>query len=362
MEENLDQNLAAAQVGPDTLINAVLGNKAPELGNQAPPPAAVEKYGDIPVTDFMPAFKAATGFETIDEVIGLREQIAQAEQWKAKAAELEAKVTSAPGFASPFVEKLNAVVASGADHAKLNAWWSLANTDLSQKSDIEVLVMQKQLQHPSMSPDMLKAYVLSEMGIEADGEIDLASLPAHKVAKLQIDAAGARAALDAEKAKIETVSAPQAQVDTGAAEMKKVESQQSVNFWGQFLGAVPAVIPFSIEDAEKGIPKYDFSFNPKPEAIAGVKNEILAAIAQNPNLFPKTEEGARQLQDTFNQMLQARSMADFQRAMFLDVYNAMKQEFVAKNAGQIPTQTTQPQKPQESRVPAMADVIAGLKR
>jgi hypothetical protein len=55
-------------------------------------------------------------------------------------------------------------------------------------------------------------------------------------------------------------------------------------------------------------------------------------------------------------------MADFQRAMFLDVYNAMKQEFVAKNAGQIPTQTTQPQKPQESRVPAMADVIAGLKR
>lgn len=362
MEENLDQNLAAAQVGPDTLINAVLGNKAPELGNQAPPPAAVEKYGDIPVTDFMPAFKAATGFETIDEVKGLREQIAQAEQWKAKVSELEAKVTSTPGFASPFVEKLNQVVLSGADHAKLNAWWSLANTDLSQKSDFEVVVMQTQLKYPGMTSDKVRAYVLDQLGVEADGDIDIASLPAHKAARLEIDAVEARKQLAAEKAAIETVSTPQAQVDTATVEMRKVESQQSVNFWGQFLGAVPAVIPFSIEDAEKGIPKYDFNFTPKPEVVAEVKNRLLAAIAENPGMFPKNEEGARNLQETFDTMLNAKTKDDFKRAMFMDVYNAMKQEFVAKNAGQIPTQTTQPQKPQESRVPSMADVIAGLKR
>lgn len=346
--------------GPDTLINAVLGNQAPELGNQAPP-VEVEKYGNIPVTDFLPAFEAATGFKSIDEVKTLREQLAQVEELKAKATELEAKVAEAPKFANAFVEKLNQVVASGADHAKLNAWWQLANTDLSQKSDLDVLVMQKQLQHPSMSPDMLKAYVLAEYGIEADGDIDLASLPAHKAAKLQIDASKAKEELAAEKATIETVNNPQAQVNPAAAEMKKVEAQQATNFWGQFLGAIPAAIPFSIEDAEKGIPKYDFNFTPKPEVIAEVKNEILAAIAQNPGMFEKNEQGARSLQNTFNQLVQARSLADFQRALFMDVFNSMKQQFVAKNAGQIPTTPTIAPKEPPKQQNALDAVLATMR-
>lgn len=362
MNLNVDQNpTPATGAGPDDLIKAVIGAQAqPELGSQqnATPPAEPEKIGGLPVDQFLPAFEAATGFKSIDEVKALREQVGEIETWKTKASELEAKIGSSPKFANQFVEKLNDIIASGADVAKINAYWQLANADLDTKSPLDILLMQKQMEHHGLAPDALKAYVLSKYGLDSE-DIDINSLPAAKAAELQIEAETAKQKLLAERVKLETVSAPQQTANVANDEMRRVEAQQSANFWGQFLAAIPAQIPFSYEeDAEKGIPKYDFNFAPKPETVAAVKQQIIAAISENPNLFPKTEEGARQLQGTFNQMLQAQSMQDFQRAMFLDLFNSMRAEFVAKNSGPIPNQSQPQQRPQsDQKAPSLESLL-----
>lgn len=314
-----------------SLVGQVMG-RAPELGAQ-PPVAPVDKYGNVPVAEFVPALEAATGFKTVDEIKALREQAQQFEAVRQRATELEAKVASAPKFAATFVEKLNSLVESGADPARLNAWWSLANTDLDKVDPIDLLVMQKQLQNPGMSKEMLHAYVLSEHGIDADGGVDMATLPPAKAAKLQIEANQAKTALLAEKASIETVTPANGQAhDPAIAQMREVQVQKATNFWGEFLGGLSASIPFQFEDAEKGIPKYSFDFTPRAEVVDAARKQVLAAIATDPNMFPFTAEGAAQMKATFDGIVAMASVSDMQRAMFLDVYNSVRAASVARNA------------------------------
>ncbi len=357
MDQNLNQNNSGEST-PADLVSLVLGDvvaKGAATQTNEPP---VEKIGNVPITDFMPAFEQATGFKSIDEVKSLRESIGQLDEYKRKVSELESRPV-APKYASAFVEKLDQLVASGADQSKIGAYWTLATADVDAMEPLDVLVMQKSIANPGISKDSIRAYVLAENGIDGD-DIDLKALPPAKAAMLQIKANEAKAEIAKTRVAFETVQNT-AMPSNEAQQMRQVQGQAAATFWNEVLAQLPVSVKYQqAPDAEKGIGGYEFNFNPRPEVVEASRQAILQAVAQNPDMYPKTKEGASAMHRDFVALVRSNSHEDFMRAMFHDVYNSVRQEFVRKNAGPVPNQVDPP-KPNASKpaLPGIMELVKG---
>lgn len=357
MDQNLDQNNSVAST-PTDLISLVLGDAAAKGAAQQNNEPTVEKIGNVPLTDFLPAFEQATGFKSVDEVKALREQVGQIEEYKRKVSELEARPVT-PKYANAFVEKLDQLIASGADQSKVNAYWTLANANIDAMDPLDVLVMQKSIANPGISADSIRAYVLAENGIDGE-DIDLKALPPAKAAQLQIKANEAKAEIAKSRTAFETVQST-AIPSNEAQQMRQVQGQAAATFWNEVLTQLPVAVKYEQSpDPEKGIGGYEFNFNPRPEVVTAARQALLQAVAQNPDMYPKTKEGASAMHRDFVALVRSNSHDDFMRAMFLDVYNSVRAEFVRKNAGPVPNQVDPP-KPNASKsaLPEIMELVKG---
>ena len=357
MNENVDQN-PTPQSTPTDLVSLVLGDAAAKGAAPASAEPPVDKIGNVPVTEFMPALEQATGFKSLDEVKALREQAAALDEYKRKVSELESRPVT-PKYASEFVARLDQLVASGADQAKVSAYWTLANANIEAMEPIDILVMQKSLANPGISPDAIRAYVLSENGLDGE-DVDLKSLPPAKLAQIQIKANEAKGEIAKERVAFETAQ-PKPDGSAEANQMRQVQGQAAAPFWGEVLSQLPATINYRQDpDAEKNIQGYEFNFNPRPEVVTAARQAMIQAVAQNPDMYPKTKEGAGAMHRDFLKLVEANSLDDFKRAMFLDMSNSIMQEFVRRNAGPVPNHIDPP-RPNESKskLPAIMDLVKG---
>ena len=325
---------------PNDLVTAVLGSPQPAKGadpvTPPPPPPDEPKFGDVPASAFNTALPLATeGLVTrIEDIKSLHEQAQKATALATRISELESTQANAFKPASPFVEKLNSLVASGADSARIAAYWSLANSDLDAMSPLDIISFSTKLEHPTLSDAEVKDYVLAKYGLDGD-EIDINSLPAAKMAQLKIESSQAKAKLETERVRLETIT-PQMPSDDNSGAMRKVQGEASATFWNEVLTGIPVQPKFSFEDSEKGIPKYEFNFNPRPEVLAAARESVLNYVRENPDAYPKTQDGAKAISEAVNTLVMSHSTQDFMRAMFLDMHNSMLQEFATRNAGPIP--------------------------
>lgn len=358
---SLEQQSAPEPVATD-LISLVMGSQPTAKGaDQAPSEPPVERVGNVPLPDFSSALETATGgaFKSIDDLRAAQQAAQREYEYQAKVSELEAKVQGAFKPVNDFVAKLNDLLASGADAQKVENFWRLANTDLNSMTPLDLLVFQKQVENPGLSASDLRAYVLAEYGLDGD-DVDINALPGAKAAKLQIDANAARQKLQAERVALEQVAPKGA--DPNAEAMRQVQGQAAAAFWNDVLVALPATVNFKYEDKERGIPAYTFEYKPKPEVVDAARQAVLQDVMARPDQYPKTQEGAQRIKEAVDGLVAIYSREEAQRAMFLDLWAALNQQAVLKNAGPIPNRADIVPPAQEQKLPPLADMVTKGKR
>lgn len=348
---------------PQDLVSLIMGAGEPAKGadNTPPPQVDVPKIGDVPADQFYSALTSATGVEvkSVDEIKSWRENASKAEEYQRRLSELEAAASGTIKPANGFVAKLNDLLANGADAARVSAFWQLSNADIDKMDPLDVIVFQHEIENPGLSKDEVKAFVLNKYGLDLEG-VDVNSLPAAKSAQLKIESAAAAAKLKAERVALETIN-PQAPAAPDL-EARKVQGQAAATYWNEVVTALPTAITFEYEDAEKGVDGYKFEFNPRPEVVARARQIVLDDVRNRPEAYPKNLEGAKAVKDSISSLIQMMSIDDFKRAMFLDIYNDMRQQAFRKTAGSLPprpqgTVTTPPPETQKQALPDLSQLV-----
>lgn len=317
--------------------------KAPETppaggASATPPPASLTFEQEL----------AALSGDTLNTKEGFTDYLKRTADYdaiKTRANELEDQVSKSFKPANPWVEKLNTLVAGGATFEDINTFTALTSIDVDKMSPLEAISRRIAIEYPGMSPEHIQAHLTQEYGYvpeteDGDGKkvLDESKIPPELAFKLNKEAKEARDMIRDKQAAYDKVEAQQAaKVDEPSAEMQRVQAAAAEASWTPILTAQDISVSFEVEASkEDGRPAYRFDFKPKPEIVQEAREAMLREIKLNPGKYPVSEATRKVIADSMDMYVKLASLGDWQRALFMDVYNSATQMAAQRYAGKLP--------------------------
>lgn len=304
-----------AQVQPSTLP----GEGAVQ---QAEVPQTI---GDLPIEQFQKALETFTGGAVKDpaQIKSYITAAAERDQFASKIREYEAKQSISP-YASPLAEKVNAMLASGAQLPEVQRFIEMQSLDVETMSGTDAYKRQLSLKYPTLNAQQIDLLVQDEFGLNVEeGE------QPNQVALLKLEKAGLDAKEFLRQQKVAAEN-PQALQQRQQAE---AQMSQLRNGWSQVVGKVAQNFSRDIrqkfDDSE-----YSFAYKYSPEALnAATQMAVEQAVV---NKIPLDQNGYSQVVDFIHKMATAFDFENLQTALLSDAYAKARMQVTQSASGGAP--------------------------
>lgn len=290
-------------------------------------------YGDVPADIFKNALRAATGGAledpaAINELLKLRdrhqETVSELEQFRAKAA--------IKPFASDFVERMNALVEAGTSPDRIQQFVNLSMTEVDKIPPYQALHMATAMQKPHFSPSEVAAFIEDTYGVTP--ETDVNNLPGNIAYKVKDALVAASNYLNQERVALGELKAEQVNLQ------RQEFTTQAVGAWKEILPSLSPKIAFAVKDDARGI-DYNLDYTIPKEVAAQAHAMTLQTIAQNPEAYPRTQQGLQLVREVYDRWANLLDRENIYKALAFDMHAKAYSEAAAKYGGPIPNRTTQ---------------------
>lgn len=308
--------------------NGVVNTQTPE-----PPP---EKYGEVPANQFIAALEtfSAGAIKSPADIKALMADRQRVQEYQGKIAEFEAKSQVSP-YASPLVQKINELAASGASVAEMQKYLQYQSIDPQALSDADAYRKQMEFKYPMLTNEQITAMIDEQFNPDQVAEGNPLV-----TAKFKVAATEARNYLQTLKVQSEQPESMQARMQQ-EQQLRHIQTE-----WGKVIDKagnnLKGVFAQKFDDFE-----YNYTHQYSPEAINLAKQDALAWASAN--RIPFTQEGLQKVMSVMEQQAAGYDRNNLQQKLAQDLYTKARLASLKQTAGgpppQIPGASVQPQPP-----------------
>lgn len=306
----------------------VVNTQTPE-----PPP---EKYGEVPASQFIAALETFSNgaIKSPADIQALMAERQKVQEYQAQISEFQAKSQVSP-YASPLVQKINELAASGASVTEMQKYLQYQSIDPQALSDADAYRKQMEFKYPMLTGEQITAMIDEQFNPDQVAENNPLV-----TAKFKVAATEARNYLQTLKVQSEQPESMQARIQQ-EQQLRHIQGE-----WGKVIdkagNTLKGVFAEKFDDME-----YSYTHQFSQEALFFAKKVALDWATTN--RIPFTQEGLQAVMSVMEQQAAGHDRHNIQKNLSQDLFAKAKLSALKQTAGppppQIPGASVQPQPP-----------------